>query len=818
MSNAAAAIDRQRIDAWFADNGWRVFDFQAAAWSAFETGASGLIHSPTGSGKTLAAWLGPLLKFGHKPGKLRVLWITPLRALANDTRENLAAASAAVGSDWQVGIRTGDTSSTEKARQRRKPPEALITTPESLSVLLSYADADRWFSHLDAVVVDEWHELLGSKRGVQLELCLARLRTLRPGLVTWGLSATLANIDSAMHVLCGAHTPTTLIAGAAPKDVRIAGVLPDTLARFPQAGHLGLALLDAVVARIESAQSTLVFTNTRAQAELWFDALVGARSDWLGRIALHHGSIDRKLRRRIEQALRDGDMLAVVCTSSLDLGVDFAPVDQVLQVGSPKGVARLMQRAGRSGHQPGATSTVWCVPTYALELIEIVAAREAWRARRIEPRQPLRQSLDVLSQHLVTRALGGGFVAHEMLAEVRTTYAFADLTDAQWQWCLDFITRGGQALQGYPQFQRVQCVDGVYRMTDARLSRQHRMGIGTISSDTAMRVKWMTGGSLGTIEESFISRLDKGDRFLFAGRMVELLQVRDMTAYVRRSKRGSKTVPRWQGGRMPLSTALADSMREVLAAYAAGTLSAPEIDVVAALLAHQSQVSSLPLPERLLVERCASREGHSLFLFPFAGRLVHEGLATLLAMRISREQPITFTLSVNDYGLELLSAEPVPVDEPALRAWLSSDALVDDLFAAVNLSETAKRQFRDIARIAGLVFQGYPGSGKSTRQIQASSGLIFDVLSRYDEDNLLLDQSRREVLDAQLEVTRLRDALADIARSTFDIVDTERLSPFAFPLWAERLQSQIMSSETWAARVQRMADQLNRAAGKRRPR
>ncbi len=804
------AINTEHVERWFADADWQVFDFQRAAWDAYRRGESGLIHSPTGSGKTLAAWLGPLLESGHIAGRgLRVLWITPLRALANDTRKNLQAAADAIGSDWRVEVRTGDTSASARARQRKQPPDTLITTPESLSVLLSYADGGKLFRNLDAVIVDEWHELLGSKRGVQLELGLARLRRLRPSLRVWGLSATLANLDEAMQVLCHGADKQVLIAGEAPKTVTVSALHPETLECFPWSGRLGIGLVDAVIERIEAARSTLVFTNTRAQAELWFEALMMSRGDWVGRIALHHGSIDRKLRTQIEAGLAAGDLLAVVCTSSLDLGVDFAPVDQVLQIGSPKGVARLMQRAGRSGHQPGAVSSVWCVPTYALELLEIAAARDAWNRRDIERRVPLQRSLDVLTQHLVTIALGGGFVADEMLDEVRTSYAFRALSDSEWAWCLDFITRGGQALSGYPQFHRVVDENGVMRMTDGRLSRQHRMSIGTISSDTAMRVKWLSGGSLGTIEESFVSRLEKGDRFLFAGRLVELAQVRDMTAFVKRAKAGRKAVPRWQGGRMPLSTALADSMLAVLDGYAAGEDMGRELGVLTPLLQRQAEVSRLPSPGVLLVETCKTREGTSMFFFPFAGRLVHEGMATLVAWRISQSRPITFTLSVNDYGFELLSQQEIALDEQTIRDWLSPDALVDHLYASANLSEAAKRQFRDIARIAGLVFTGYPGSGKSTRQIQASSGLIFDVLERYDDGNLLLDQARREVLDAQLETTRMRDALERLQAGEIAIHATERLSPFAFPLWAERLQSQIMSSETWRDRVERMAARLN---------
>ncbi|MEO1580349.1 MAG: ligase-associated DNA damage response DEXH box helicase [Pseudomonadota bacterium] len=801
-------------EAWFESQRWDVFAFQREAWEAFDAGASGLIHSPTGSGKTLAAWMGPLCRFGMQTGGLRVLWITPLRALANDTRNSLEEAVAALGSDWRVEIRTGDTASSARQRQRKTPPEALITTPESLSVLLSYADGAKLFTKLEAVIVDEWHELMGSKRGVQLELCLARLRALRPELSIWGLSATLANLDEAMAVLCPQAQNRRLVAGAMPKETRVDTIMPHGLEQFPWSGHLGLGLIDDVVAQIERAATTLVFTNTRSQSELWFEALMQARPDWVGRIALHHGSVDRALRRKIEAALKSGELLAVVCTSSLDLGVDFAPVDQVLQVGSPKGVARLMQRAGRSGHQPGAVSQVWCVPTYALELVEIAAARDAWDARRIEARPALRLALDVLVQHLATIALGGGFTSDEMLAEVRSTYCFAALTDEQWGWCLDFITRGGQALSGYPQFRRVALEDGVYRMTDRRISRQHRLGIGTISSDTTMRIKWLSGGSLGHIEESFVARLDKGDRFLFAGRLVELVQVREMVAYVRRSKRGKKTVPRWQGGRMPLSNELADSMQSVLADFVSNTHRHKELTLLAPLLEHQATVSRLPTPGILLVEVCKTREGMSIFLFPFAGRLVHEGLATLVAWRIARDTPITFTLSMNDYGFELLASAPFDIREQDVRSWLAPTGLTDDLVSGVNLSESAKRQFRNIARIAGLVFQGYPGSGKSTRQIQASSGLIYDVLSQYDQGNLLVDQAQREVLDAQLESQRMRLALERLQASEICIVETDRLSPFAFPLWAERLQSQIMSSETWRDRVQRMADSLNAAARK----
>ncbi|MEJ2514856.1 MAG: ligase-associated DNA damage response DEXH box helicase [Gammaproteobacteria bacterium] len=802
-----------RAAAWFAALGWEVFGFQRRAWEAYREGRSGLIHSPTGSGKTLAAWLGPLTEPGQGPG-LKVLWITPLRALARDTARSLAAAAEAVDADWRVELRTGDTPQSARTRQRRRPPDALVTTPESLSVMLSYADADNLLGGLRCVVVDEWHELLGSKRGVQLQLCLARLRRLAPRMVTWGLSATLGNLEQAMAVLLGPERPGELIRGAVPRDIRIRALVPPEVERFPWSGHLGTRLLPRVVQALESGGTTLFFTNTRSQAELWHEALCAARPDWRDSIALHHGSVDRAGREGIEAAIAAGGLRCVVCTSSLDLGVDFSPVEQVIQVGSPKGVARLMQRAGRSGHRPGVPSEVLCVPTHAFELVEIAAARRAREAGRIEARTPPVLCLDVLAQHLVTLAVGGGFTEAEALEEARATHAFAALTDSAWGWVMDFVTRGGEALSAYPQFRKVVREGDRWTVADRNIARRHRMAIGTIASDAAMTVRWSSrnGGRLGTVEESFIARMKPGDRFLFSGRLLELVRVREMTAWVKAARRGGRTVPRWQGGRMPLSTELADTVVELLAdpAGAAG----PEMAAVRGLIEVQSRWSRLPSPDELLAERVRTREGHHLFLYPFAGRLVHEGLATLLAWRLSRRQPATFTLSFNDYGLELLSPDPFADDAGNLPAALDPGNLADDLAACVNVSEIARRQFRDIARIAGLVFPGYPGSGKTARQVQASSGLIFDVLVRYDAGNLLLDQARREVLEGQLEFRRLRQTLQEAGKRRLVVVDTPRLTPLAFPLWAERLQSQVISTEDWRTRVRRAAERLEKAAGR----
>jgi len=803
----------KRSEDWFDQENWTVFEFQRQAWQAWHHGESGLIHSPTGSGKTLAAWLGPVqaaCQDTHNSDGLRVLWVTPLRALASDTCENLNQACQAHGLKLDVQIRTGDTTSSRRQKQREKPPFALITTPESLSLLLSYADNSHTFKNLHTVIVDEWHELLGSKRGVQLELCLARLRSNHTQLRVWGLSATLGNLDSAMHTLLGPNAKGTLIQGEQPREIEIKTLLPTNLAQFPWSGHLGLTLVDPVINVIENANTTLLFTNTRSQAELWFQALLTARPNWLMTIALHHGSIDRELRQDIEVRLRSGELTCVVCTSSLDLGVDFTPVDQVIQVGSPKGVARLMQRAGRSGHRPGAVSRILCVPAHAFELVEIAAARRALSAGQLEAREPLTLSLDVLCQHLVTIALGKGFEAQNMLNEVRSTNAFAQLGDQHWQWVLDFITRGGQALQGYPQYHKVVNVTGVYRVMNEQIGKKHRMSIGTISSDASMFVAFRGGKRLGTIEESFIARLNPGDVFQFSGRQLELISTREMVAYVKKATKRSRWIPRWNGTRLPLSTQLASSVLQTLQLWQQTKTNEVELDAIDSLLSAQASWSNLPTPNDFLVELIQTKDAFSLFCFPFAGRLAHEGLAMLLALRITERQAATFTLSANDYGFELQSPEPIIIDDKALRELLSTTSLSEDVFKAINTSEITKRQFRDIARISGLIFEGYPGRGKSSKQIQASSSLIYEVLENHDANNELLHQARREVLEAQLEFQRIEATLIRIQSQNWVFNRPDQLTPLSFPLWAESLQSQTMTSESFQSRITRMLSKLEK--------
>ena len=811
------------LRAWFDTRGWSPLPFQREVWKRYLAGESGLVHTPTGSGKTLAAFGGPLLEALRDDDRAirsagpKLLWVTPLRALATDTVRALGEPIEALGLRWTVGMRTGDATARDKRLARAGKLDALVITPESLALLLSYDDSAALLGTLRCVVVDEWHELLGNKRGVLLQLCLARLRALAPAMRTWGLSATLGNLDEARDALLPHAPGAAIVSGALRRGLVIDTLLPDAGERFPWAGHLGLSQLPRVVAALAQARSSLLFTNTRAQAELWHRALEAVWPDDPATLALHHGSLDPKLRRSAEQGLRDGSIRCAVATSSLDLGVDFPAVDQVLQIGSPKGMSRLLQRAGRARHRPGESGAIICVPTHALEMAEYAAARIALAHGRIEARPPLRLSLDVLAQHCITLALGGGFEPEALYAEIVGTHAFAALTRAQWDAVLAFIVEGGNALSNYPEYCRVQRdEDGVYRVHDRRIALRHRLSIGTITSDGSMVVKFLKGGGLGSVEESFISRLRPRDRFQFAGRTLELVQIKDMTAYVRLASGGDGVVPRWQGGRMPLSTELGREVETLLSASIAGPDSADpsaEMRALAPLLALQSRLSSRPDPRRLLAEWFEARDGQHLCVFPFAGRAVHEGIAALMALRWGRVAPNTFSYAANDYGLILSAQAKTSIDANLLRTLLAPDALLDDLRESVNLGELARRQFREVARVAGLLPPSLPGrAARSLRQLQASSGLLFDVLTRYDPDHLLLQQAEREVLAQQLDFPRLETALHDCAARTVDLQRPPSFTPLSFPLWAEALRGQV-SSEDWKTRIQRAAAQLEKKHG-----
>jgi len=833
VSRALSAGAQARVWlAWFKQRGWKPFTFQREVWAAMAAGRSGLLHASTGSGKTYAVGFGalaraaalrvPVTRLGPQaPGPhappLGVLWLTPMRALAADTLRALQLPLTELGTHWTLGMRTGDTPSAERARQDRRFPTVLVTTPESLSVMLSRENAQAELQGVHTLIVDEWHELMGNKRGVQVQLALARLKRWNPGLVVWGLSATLGNLADAMHALLG-DAEGQLVQGKVQKNLMIDTLLPEHPGRFSWGGHLGKQMQLPVVAEIEKSGTTLVFVNVRSQAEIWYQLLLQERPEWAGVVALHHGSLDRSVREWVEAGLKEGRLKAVVATSSLDLGVDFLPVERVLQIGSAKGIARLLQRAGRSGHAPGRASRITLVPTNTLELLEAVAARRAAKAGTIEQRATPAKPLDVLVQHLVTVALGGGFTADALFDEVRTAHAYRALTRDEFQWALDFVEKGGASLSVYPEYHRVCFVEGLYRVPDRGIARRHRMQIGTIVSESSMNVAYLSGGRIGVVEEGFIARLRAGDCFLFAGRTLEYIRTQDMTAYVRRTEKKKGLVTSWAGAKMPLSNELADAVLEVLAAVAEGaapgqvnTLREPELEAARPMLEAQLRLSRLPTPATLLIERFESREGQHLFIYPFAGRNAHIGLASLLAWRLARDAPNTFSLSINDYGLELLSALPVSAAPLCDASLFSADALLHDVLASLNSTELARRRFREIARVAGLVFSGFPGQPKSTRQLQASSSLFFDVFSKYDATNKLLTQAQTEVLGQELDIRRLSASLERMRGQRIEFVELKVPSPFALPLMVERFREKL-STEKLKDRLERMLKDMERAA------
>ena len=813
------------IEAWFAQQGWTPMPFQRQAWEAYLTGESGLIQVPTGSGKTYAAVMGPIAELLADPTPgLRLLYLTPLRALSRDLALAIQAPIDAMGWPIRVAIRNGDTTSHERTKQLRTPPQILITTPESLSLLLANAKAPELFRQLQAVVLDEWHELMGSKRGVQAELCLSWLRRLRPSLRTWAISATIGNLPEAARAAVGLGSSGTtnpeprLITAPIQRATAIRSLLPDSIDGFPWAGHLGLRMYEELVAGLDPAISTLLFTNTRNQAERWHQCLRFACPEMEGALALHHSAIDRAEREAIEAGVKAGALRWVVCTSSLDLGVDFQPVERVVQIGSAKNLARLLQRAGRSAHLPGGTSQVLFMPTNALELLEVSAMRRGLADGLVETRRPPTAPVDVLLQHLTTLACGPGFDPEAELAVVRSTWSYRDLSEATWQWCLTFLEQGGECLGAYPRYRKLEREGGRLVVRNTTIARLHRLNIGTITADRAVTVRFQRGAVLGHVEEAFIGRLKPGDVFFFAGRQLEFVRLRELTATVKASTKKTTTVPAWAGGQMALSDLISERLRQELdrcarALAGEAALDTPELQALEPLLQRQAELSAIPRADEFLVEVCRSKEGSHLYAYPFEGRFVHEGLGFLWAWRLARHHPSTITVSVNDYGFELLAPRGYPFEE---LLELHGDNLLDhrqleaDLEQAINLSELCRRRFRAIAQISGLVVNGYPGQAKSTGQLQISAALLFDVFSRHEPTNLLLAQARHEVLQQQLELPRIAAAIQRLLGCTLRLERTPRPGPLAFPLLAERLNNR-MSNESLLERIQRLRREAEQA-------
>ena len=837
------------INNWLALKGHHPFLFQEQTWQEIILGKSGLVNAPTGCGKTFSVFLGAVIDFINQhpdnyqtkiKSGLQLIWITPLRALAKDIGRAMEEVIMELGMPWKVGIRNGDTSMSDRQKQKRQMPEVLIITPESMHLLLAQKNYPEVFKTLKILAVDEWHELLGSKRGVQVELAISRIigcrkikadtialnqkqKTATKKLSIWGISATIGNLEQAKEVLLASLNDNGASAGKiikaiVNKKIEIESIIPDEIEKYPWAGHLGLKLVEKVIPIINNSKTTLIFINTRGMTERWYQALLNVAPELSGAIALHHGSIEQELRLWVEDNLHTGKLKAVVCTASLDLGVDFRPVDTVIQVGSPKGVARFLQRAGRSGHQPDATSKIYFLPTHSLELVEAAALKEAISQTFIESREPMLLCFDVLAQYLCTLAVSDGFVPAGIFEEIKNTHCYQHITEDEWQQLLFFLTDGGSALQQYDEYKKIEVTDGLYQITNRRIAMRHRMHIGTIVSDSMLKVKFLSGGYVGVIEEYFISRLQPGDVFTLAGRNLEFLMIKDMTAIVKKSTSKKSIVPSWNGGRMPLSANLGIMLRKTFdKAFEMSKLELtkkeqarePELTVLKPLFDLQEALSHIPKENELLIEHIETKDGFHLFVYPFEGRLVHEAMAAILAYRISRITPITFSFAMNDYGFELLSDQPIPLDDTNVYELFSLENLFADIQRSVNSMEMAKRKFRDVAVIGGLIFQGMPGDYVKTKHLQNSASLLFSVFSEYDSKNILLRQAYQEVLDQQMEEVRLRQMLQRIQNGNIVIKFPVRLTPFCFPLKVDSMRENV-SSEQLEDRVKRMQAQLEK--------
>ena len=853
------------IKKWLDSQKRKPFTFQQEAWESIINNESGLVNAPTGYGKTFSVFLGSVIQFinnnpkdflSKKSNGIQLLWITPLRALAKDIERAMQEVIFELGMAWKIGSRNGDTPVSERQKQKRNWPEVLIITPESLQLFLAQKDYPQTFKHLRIIAVDEWHELIGGKRGVQVELAISRIvnlkmnhedakkernteenkdeqsdlsqsgkmrrevehkeilniksKILNPAV--WGISATIGNLEEAKEVLLSPLKKKGIIIKAnVNKKFEIESIIPDEIEKYPWAGHLGIKLADKTLPIFEGSKTTLLFINTRGMSEQWYQTLLTIAPDLAGALALHHGSIERKLRTWVEEALHEGILKAVVCTSSLDLGVDFRPVETVIQVGSPKGVARFLQRAGRSGHQPDAVSKIYFLPTHSLELVEAAALKEAMAQNFIESRLPLVMCFDVLIQYLCTLAVSDGFYPDEIFEEVKSTYCFSEINKEEWQQILQFITVGGIALQQYDDFKKVEIMDdGLYKINNRRIAMRHRMHIGTIVSDAMLNVKFMTGGYVGMIEEYFIARLKPGDSFTLAGRNLEFIMIKDMTVQVRKSTSNKSIVPSWNGGRLPLSANLGLMLRKKLNDAATNdsfTKKEPELAALTPLFDLQKKLSAVPKENELLIEHIETKDGFHLFVYPFEGRLVHEAMAALLAFRISKITPITFSFAMNDYGFELLSDQPIPLDDSNVYELFSEENLFEDIQRSVNASEMAKRKFRDIAVIGGLIFQGMPGEHVKQKHLQSSAGLLFKVLSEYEPNSLLLRQAYNEVMYQQMDEVRLRNMLQRIQKSNIKIMFPQRLTPFCFPIKVDSMR-EMMTSEKLEDRVKKLQSQL----------
>jgi ATP-dependent Lhr-like helicase len=774
---APASLPRPLTD-WFAARGWRPRRHQLEMLDAAAAGNHALLVASTGAGKTLAGFLPTLADLIDTPGTkedrgLHTLYVSPLKALAVDVQRNLLTPIEQMGLDIRVETRTGDTPSDRKARQRVRPPNILLTTPESLSLLLSYLDSGLIFANLKRIVVDEVHAFASGKRGDLLSLCLARLQTLAPDMRRVALSATVADPDSYRAWLApdGDIDTVDLVLGEPGADPDISILLPE--GRVPWSGHSGRYAAEQVMAEIETHKTTIVFCNTRSLAELIFQDLWKANAMSLP-IGIHHGSLSREARRKVEGAMADGRLRALVATASLDLGVDWGDVDCVIQMGAPKGSSRLLQRIGRANHRLDESSEAIVVPGNRFEYLEARAALDAVEAGELD-NEPFRAgALDVLAQHVMACACAAPFQAADLLAEVQGALPYSALDAETFDRVLGFIRDGGYALKAYDRFKRLtQEADGTWRVSHPRFVQQHRLNAGIIVEATMLNVRFKNGRTLGKVEEAFAATLTNGDTFFFAGMSVEVLGIDTEDLVVRASTRPAR-IPTYGGARMPLSTNLADRVRGFLADSGEW---ARFPDDVREWLEVQSYRSTLPRPGQLLVETFPLEGRHYMVAYSFEGWNAHQSLGMLLTRRMETMglKPLGFV--ANDYAIATYSLDPVTDPRPLF----SRDILEHEFVDWVQQSHLLKRAFREVAVIGGLVERQHPGKRKTGKQVTFSTDLIYDVLRKYEPGHLLLQAAWADARARMTDVGRLADLL-DRAADTMLHVELERVSPLAVPV------------------------------------
>lgn len=807
------------LAAWFDARGWSLRPHQAGLIEAARRGQGGLVIAPTGGGKTLAGFLPSLIELAEAPPRvhpaLHTLYVSPLKALAADVARNLARPVAEMQLDVTLETRTGDTPQSRRQRQRAKPPDILLTTPEQLALLIASEHAGRFFGDLRAVIVDEIHAIAHSKRGDMLALGLAAIRRWAPDARHVGLSATVRDPDALARWL-GPDTPIIRSPGGARARIDVL----DSEARIPWSGHSGRHNIREVYRAIRDARMSLVFVNTRSQAEMTFQELWRVNEDGLP-IALHHGSLDSEQRSRVESAMAEGKLKAVVCTSTLDLGIDWGDVDLVIQMGAPKGASRLIQRIGRSNHRMDEPSRALLAPSNRFEVLECRAAVDAVEAGELDGQGPRRGALDVLAQHIMGRACGDGFDAVQLHEEVRAAAPYRDLDWETWERVVDLVATGGYALRTYDRFRRiVRFPDGVWRARNDDVRRRHRMNIGVIVEEPMIPVRMVSfvrggdperrlmrpGRKLGEMEEGFLEMLTPGDTFLFAGEILRFEGMSDTDALATRTHDPSPKIPAYAGGKFPLTTFLADRVRHILHDRDAWrTLPAQ----VREWIEVQARKSIIPAVDQLLVETFPRGGRHYLVCYPFEGRLAHQTLGMLLTRRLERSglRPQGFVAS--EYALSVWAGADMRGED---MDWLfHEDMLGDDLDAWLEESALMKRTFRNNALIAGLIERRAPKSEKTGRQITFSTDLIHDVLRSHEPDHILLQAARQDAGEGLLDVRRLAGALKRI-RGKIVHAALDGISPFAVPVMLEIGKEPVFSGDAAEAILREAQDDLVRDA------